>query len=237
MSESCFDCLSGKNILNKKDYKIKNLAQQLRGTISGSRAKEMIEFIEKERTEWEVRSMVQIGVHQIATTVDQFFTDFWKIYTESFPLNERRTSIQQNLIFQKPQYQLNIYLINNQIVGFIAYWIDPEFAFIEHFAISSEFRGKRLGSTVLQQFIEDFKIPVILEIEMPVDELTRRRLNFYELAGFSRNPHQHYMPPYLQSNPPLEMEILTFPTQISEDLFQRFSRFQKEVVMGYLISS
>ncbi len=41
--------------LNKKENKVKNLSQQLRGTISGVRAKEMIEFIEKERTEWEER--------------------------------------------------------------------------------------------------------------------------------------------------------------------------------------
>jgi len=39
----------------KKEAKIKNLAQQLRGTMSSSRAKEMSEFIEKERGEWEKR--------------------------------------------------------------------------------------------------------------------------------------------------------------------------------------
>ena len=75
-------------------------------------------------------------------------------------------------------------------------------------------------------------MPVILEIEMPVDELTKRRLKFYELAGFIRNPHKHYMPPYHENDPPLEMEILTYPTQISEELYQRFARFQREVVMG-----
>ena len=155
-----------------------------------------------------------VNNHLIKDSQDQYFADFWRIYTESFPLNERRTPEQQILIFPKPHYQTNAYIINNQIVGFIANWNDPEFIFIEHFAISSEFRSKKLGSTVLQQFIDDFKIPVILEIEMPIDELTRRRLKFYELAGFIRNPHQHYMPPYHENDPPLEMEILTFPTQI-----------------------
>ena len=206
MSESCFDCLSGKDIL--------------------------IEFIEKERSEWDGRFMEKIEIHQIRSANDQYFADFWRIYTESFPLNERRTPDQQLLIFQKPPYQLNTYLIDDHIVGFIASWCDPEFIFIEHFAISPEFRSKRLGSTVLQQFIDDYKIPVILEIEMPIDELTKRRLKFYELAGFIRNTHQHYMPPYHESDPPLEMEILTFPTTVSEELYQRFAKFQKEVVMG-----
>jgi hypothetical protein len=40
------------------------------------------------------------------------------------------------------------------------------------------------------------------------------------------------MPPYHESDPPLEMEILTFPTTVSEELYQRFAKFQKEVVMG-----
>ena len=176
--------------------------------------------------------MEKIRILQIRSANDKYFADFWRIYTESFPFNERRISDQQIRVFQKTQYQLNTYLIDGQVVGFVASWSTPDFVFVEHFAISPEFRSKRLGSTELQHFIEEFKIPVILEIEMPVDELTKRRLRFYELAGFIRNPHEHYMPSYHEGEPPLEMEILTFPTTISEELYQIFSRFQKEVVMG-----
>ncbi|MDP3915534.1 MAG: hypothetical protein Q8R96_17545 [Bacteroidota bacterium] len=46
---------AGLIILPKKEIKNKNLAKQLRGAISGSRAKEMIEAIEKERAEWDQR--------------------------------------------------------------------------------------------------------------------------------------------------------------------------------------
>jgi hypothetical protein len=41
--------------LPKKEIKNKNLSKQLRGSISSSRAKEMIETIEKERSEWDQR--------------------------------------------------------------------------------------------------------------------------------------------------------------------------------------
>ncbi len=41
--------------LPKKETKIKNLAQQLKGTMSSARAKQMSEFIDKERGEWEKR--------------------------------------------------------------------------------------------------------------------------------------------------------------------------------------
>lgn len=46
---------AGLIILPKKEVKNKNLSRQLRGSISGSRAKEMMETIEKERAEWDER--------------------------------------------------------------------------------------------------------------------------------------------------------------------------------------
>jgi hypothetical protein len=46
---------AGLIVLSKKEIRNKNLSKQLRGAISGSRAKEMIEIIEKERAEWDER--------------------------------------------------------------------------------------------------------------------------------------------------------------------------------------
>lgn len=41
--------------LPKKEIKKKSLSKQLKGAISSSRAKEMIETIDKERSEWDQR--------------------------------------------------------------------------------------------------------------------------------------------------------------------------------------
>ena len=46
---------AGLIILPKKEIKNKNLSKQLRVAISSSRAKEMIETIERERAEWRER--------------------------------------------------------------------------------------------------------------------------------------------------------------------------------------
>lgn len=46
---------AGLIMLPKKEVKNKNLSRQLRGAIPSSRAKEMIETIEKERAEWDER--------------------------------------------------------------------------------------------------------------------------------------------------------------------------------------
>ena len=46
---------AGLIILPKKELKNKNLSKRLRGSISGSRANEMIDAINKDRAEWEAR--------------------------------------------------------------------------------------------------------------------------------------------------------------------------------------
>ena len=173
-----------------------------------------------------------LKVHQIKSEKDQHFAEFWKIYSSSFPLNERRVSNQQTEVFKKQGYQVDVYFSDNQIIGFIAYWAIKEFIFVEHLAIAPEVRSKGLGSAILKPFIETEPNPVILEIEPTIDDLTSRRLKFYESLGFIRNDHRHYQPPYHITDQPLHLVILTYPNQINEDLYQQFAQFQKNTVMG-----
>ena len=175
--------------------------------------------------------MNQFKIHQIKNTEHHYFAEFWKIYSTSFPLNERRTSEQQIVVFKKTEYQVNCYLSENHIIGFIAFWTTKEFVFIEHFAVSSEVRSKGFGRVILKPFLEGKAIPVILEIEPPIDDLTRRRLRFYESSGFIRNKHLHFQPPYHPEDQPLQLDILTYPHQIATDLYLQFSQFQKNIVM------
>lgn len=176
--------------------------------------------------------MEHFKIHQIKTTGDPYFAEFWRIYTESFPQNEKRTIKQQIEVLKKPEYQLEIYLCDVQVVGFNAFWTTTDFIFIEHLAIAPEVRSKGLGSLILKPFVESKTIPVILEIDIPIDELTFRRLKFYESLGFVKNDHIHFMPPYARKDEPLRLQILTYPTGISDNLYNQFARFQKEIVMG-----
>jgi len=176
--------------------------------------------------------MDQLIIHQIRDEEDRHFAEFWKIYSASFPLNERRVSNQQTDVFNKQEYQVDIYLSDNHVIGFIAYWTTADFIYIEHLAIAPEVRNKGLGSAILKPFIEKEPIPVILEIEPIIDDLTRRRLKFYESLGFVQYAHPHYQPPYHTSDQPLHLVILTYPNQIDENLYRQFTKFQKNTVMS-----
>jgi len=176
--------------------------------------------------------MEHFKIHQIKNADDPHFDEFWKIYSASFPLNERRESDQQADVFKKPEYQVDIYLSDNHVIGFIAYWTTTNFIYIEHLAIAPEVRSEGFGSAILKPFIEREPIPVILEIEPIIIDLTRRRLKFYESLGFVPNDHLHYQPPYHTSDQPLHLVILTYPNQIDEAPYRQFAQFQKNTVMS-----
>jgi len=176
--------------------------------------------------------MDQLRIHQIKNAEDQHFAEFWKIYSASFPLNERRVYNQQTEVLKKQEYQVDAYLSDNQFIGFIAYWTTKDFIFVEHLAIAQEVRSNGFGSAILKPFIERETIPVILEIEPTINDLTRRRLKFYESLGFVRNDHLHFQPPYHIEDQQLKLEILTYPHQINAGLYFQFSQFQKNTVMS-----
>jgi len=176
--------------------------------------------------------MEHFKIHQIKNADDPHFAEFWKIYSASFPLNERRESDQQADVFKKQEYQVDIYLSDNHVIGFIAYWTTTNFIYIEHLAIAPDVRSKGFGSAILKPFIEREPIPVILEIEPIINDLTRRRLKFYESLGFVLNDHPHNQPPYHTSDQPLHLVILTYPNQIDKDIYWQFTQFQKNTVMS-----
>ena len=176
--------------------------------------------------------MYQFKIHQIKNPDDQYYAEFWRVYTLSFPLNERRISVQQSEIFNKSGYHLQTFISDKQFIGFISFWRAKDFIFIEHLAIAPEFRNQGLGKTILKSFIEGKLIPIILEIEFPVDKITRNRLRFYESLNFKMNYHNHYQPAYHAEDEPISMKILSYPMVINNFNFQKFVSFEDEIVTG-----
>lgn len=176
--------------------------------------------------------MEPFKIQQINNARHPLLEEFLSIYSGSFPLHERRDYNQQVAVFNKTNYQLDLYLLEDQLAGFLSYWKSENFTFIEHLAISPDFQGKGSGSAILKSFIEIETVPVILEIEPPADEKTYRRLRFYESAGFVTNSHLHFQPPYHPGEHPLKLDILSYPQEISKACYDQFAHFQKYTVMA-----
>jgi ribosomal protein S18 acetylase RimI-like enzyme len=138
----------------------------------------------------------------------------WEIYKTSFPPEERRNWQAQAKILQSNLYKLVPFYLEQSVAGFIAYWDLDSFVYIEHFAFKEELRGRGHGRRVLRELMERETRKIILEVELPQDEITKRRVRFYQSIGFHLNLYSYFQPPYRQGEKPIPMYLMSYPEPI-----------------------
>ncbi len=150
--------------------------------------------------------------------------DFDKIYSimkESFPPDEHRTYQEQKELLSNPQYC--IYVLPDfeakDIKAFIAVWKFDDFAFIEHFAVNPIYRNSGIGSSMLQETVKILSCMICLEVELPNNEISKRRIDFYKRNGFYINDYRYIQPPISNGRNPLPLKIMTSGNEITEDKF------------------
>jgi len=144
------------------------------------------------------------------------------LYCTSFPPEERREFDQLKLLVQEEDHYINQILINkNKIAGLCIFWVFNEFVFIEHLAVKPELRGIGIGEGTLSALREKFKI-LILETELPVNEISKRRIKFYERNGFSLLERQYFQPSYDKNKPEVELKIMCTKADISDEKLSEY---------------
>lgn len=150
---------------------------------------------------------------------EQYLSSFFNLYVDAFPPDERRD--------WKNAEDAHIFLTNNTgifnilsattetngeetFVGFISFWkLDNNIAYIEHFAVMPDMRGKQLGSHILHQFSE-ISDRLILEVELPDNDMAKRRIKFYQKSGFlAWDKIRYIQPPYSAGKAPVELMLMT----------------------------
>ncbi len=159
------------------------------------------------------------------------FLSLWKIYEFSFPLSERRSLDDQIRIFSNETYRLEAWIENEQVVGFIGWWICDGLRFVEHYAIAPEHRSSGYGSSFLKGWMQENDTPVVLEIEPVTDETTLRRHKFYSGLGMKDNYIKHFQPPYHKETGPVELWLMSYPGTISGDTYRKFYQKQCKEIM------
>lgn len=160
------------------------------------------------------------------------FDKVYEIMKESFPMEEfRGYEEQQNLLFRS-NYFLKTEVQNGEVVGFCAYYIFNDFFYIEHLACTSQARGLGIGTRLVKEVILEAKqYPVILEVEPPVNAITRRRIEFYKRLGFILNEMPHYQPPLNLTTGIVELRIMS-SCQLSEERLTQYRRILNTEVYG-----
>jgi GNAT superfamily N-acetyltransferase len=141
------------------------------------------------------------------------------IYTEAFPIDERRDLEGLKKQISNPLVKIHKITFNDQLAGLIIIWNLETFSFIEHFAIEQTMRGKGIGSVVINQIRHHLK-SIIIEVELPFTDLAGRRIKFYKNAGFHVHSGNYFQPPYHSSTNAVKMLLMSYPKPISQHNFE-----------------
>lgn len=134
-----------------------------------------------------------------------------KTYNSSFPEGERRHfSLLRKLLENDPRFIMYTFFRDNTYVGFITGWKFGTFTYGEHFAIDEAARNGGIGAKAMTKFLALCDVPVVLEVEMPTEEMSKRRIGFYERLGFVLDSHLYHQPPYRAGESWLEMRLMTY---------------------------
>lgn len=131
----------------------------------------------------------------------------------AFPLQERRDSDKQRKnTDENPLFHNTLITDDDMPIGLLTYWDFHTFVYIEHFAIDSRLRNGGYGSKALEAFKHLVSTPIILEAEEPTDNLSRRRIGFYQRQGFVMQEVPYLQPPYRPSDEWLPLKLMTYGT-------------------------
>ncbi|HAH22441.1 MAG TPA: GNAT family N-acetyltransferase [Prolixibacteraceae bacterium] len=150
-----------------------------------------------------------------ASNLREMSEELKQMYIDSFPSNERREWEELQKLVEHPHFNIHQVFIDQKSIGLISIWNLLNFTFIEHFAIEESFQGKGVGSQVIMQIIEGKTTKVVLEVEEPTDEPSRRRITFYERLGFSVCESNYFQPPYAMGKDKVKMLLMSFPDKIT----------------------
>ncbi len=133
------------------------------------------------------------------------------LYVAAFPEIERRSPEAWAACCERED-ALTVYGIFDDEVfcGFVCVWAFGDFTYMEHFAVLPERRGGGLGRQTVREIVRrSAPRPVVLEVEPPEDDLTRRRISFYERNGLAISDMSYLQPPYREGDDHLPLRLMT----------------------------
>jgi len=73
----------------------------------------------------------------------------------------------------------------------------------------------------------------VLEVEVPEDEMTCRRVGFYERHGLVYNDYPYLQPPMRKGQDMLPLRFMTKPTAVDKKTYERYKKQIYRIVYKY----
>lgn len=172
-----------------------------------------------------------IALKKINKSNDPLYKYNENLIIESFPPNEYRDlSQQRDYTNNNRLFHPHIILWQNEPIGILNYWLFQTCCYVEHFAIDSKKRNLGYGAKALSLLKESINECIVLEVELPEDDVAIKRIYFYERAGFKLYDKEYYQPPYRKKDSYFPMRIMAYGNSINDEDFNQIkSTIYKEV--------
>ena len=154
----------------------------------------------------------------------------WALYEAAFPANERRNAAWQTRALAQDAYHMCAATEDGKLLAIAFYWTHGEELFLEHLAVLLELRGHDIGAALLRE-LRALPGKLILEIEKPVDAMTRRRQRFYEREGLTLAPFGYDAPGYQAGTGDCSLQLMSEGT-MSKPEFAQHCAFLQETVLA-----
>ena len=153
------------------------------------------------------------------------------IMEQAFPKCEHRSWEGQAELLSIPSYRIQGFENDaGDMVAILAIWELRTFAFIEHVAVHDRLRGSGVGARLVTAYCDQAKCPVILEVETPEDEMSTRRIGFYQRLGFTLCEQAYRQPPLQPDCPWIDMHLMCYPMPLDAHAFEEAKRTLYEQV-------
>lgn len=150
------------------------------------------------------------------------FKEAIRIYTESFPPNERHSTDTIEKRVKEKLYQMFIGRLNDKVVFMALLYPlkNTNFILFDYMATDKKFRNKGIGIEYMKNVLRIFKKNtfnkyLILELENPKygdnKEQRKRRVKFYKRFGAKELKNVRYVLPPLSGGNPTEMILMVLP--------------------------
>lgn len=177
-----------------------------------------------------------IEIKQVTTKDQASYAFVEELMHTAFPEQERRDTPQQREYSDNnPLFFNNIIVENDKPIGMISYWNMGDFYYIEHFAIDPAQRNGGYGKRVLESVKELLQAPIVLEVEEPTDEMSTRRIGFYNRLEFILHEKPYMQPPYHEGDTELPMFLMTYGAINMEEEFERVKSVIYKEVYGRIL--
>lgn len=165
---------------------------------------------------------------------EETFDAVFPLLEAAFPVTELRIKEEQRGLLQEECYRLyGVPMEDGGYGAVFAVWEIDDFLYIEHFAVKEACRNDGFGGRLLEELLDWKGRKIVLEVEPPEDDLTCRRIGFYERHGLVYNDYPYLQPPLREGQEMLPLRLMTGPFAIDERTFQRYRKRLYSIVYKY----